>query len=422
MQTIFPDEIETLPLYGKVKTKQFAGLVNGTSEGNNKLFYWFCESDKGSHDPTTPLLIWLNGGPGASSLTGLFAEKLGPIKILANGTLQDNPDRITKKYHLMAIDNPVGSGFSASSTDAYVRSEYEMRSQFTEALRGFFERHPEYAANPLWVTGESYAGHYVPNIAWEIAVNATDLNLQGVVIGNGLYNMATQYQSIGKMAYGAGVIDDAVLAEMEGRQLQCEWAIRSSPATAGDFCENVTVRWLFTAEQAGDLFYYDVGLPDANFLDEITAAMGKYLNRPDVKTALHLEASSKWVQADEVGPVGNALLPDWPIRADTVIEHLLGLNLKVRLYNGVRDLSSCNHIGNAAVVSALKWEGAHTFAKTTNKPWPSRTSVEGHIKSVSTHHGGSLAYATLLRTGHLVPLVVPEAFSTLLDILLGDVE
>ena len=30
--------------------------------------------------------------------------------------------------------------------------------QFVHALRGFYERHPEYRQNPLWVTGESYAG------------------------------------------------------------------------------------------------------------------------------------------------------------------------------------------------------------------------------------------------------------------------
>ena len=84
---------------------------------------------------------------------------LGPQSITANGTLVDNPDRITKTYHLLTLDNPVGSGYSSTTSGAYVRSEAEMRTQAVAALRVFFSRHPEYAANPFWVTGESYAGH-----------------------------------------------------------------------------------------------------------------------------------------------------------------------------------------------------------------------------------------------------------------------
>ena len=97
-----------------------------------------------------------------------------------------HPDAITKRYHLLALDNPVGSGYSYTSSGAYVTSEFEMRTQAVAALRVFFQRHPEYTSRPFWVTGESYAGHYVPNIAWEVAVNASEIPLQGVVIGNGV--------------------------------------------------------------------------------------------------------------------------------------------------------------------------------------------------------------------------------------------
>ena len=281
----------------------------------NKLHYWFVESDKGN-PPGTPFLMWLNGGPGASSLTGLLAEKLGPQSIAANGTLVDNPDRITKKYHLLTLDNPVGSGYSMTTTGAYVNSEAEMRTQAVQALRVFFQRHPEYKGCPFWVTGESYAGHYVPNIAWEIAINATEIPLQGVTIGNGMYNMALQYPSVGQMAYGAGVIDGSMLTEMESRQKQCVDMINAQPKTAGQFCENVTVYWLFNKPDAaaGELFYYDIGLSDATYFDTITNAMGNYLNREDVKKAVHAEGAT-WTQADEKGPVADHLLPDWTVNS-----------------------------------------------------------------------------------------------------------
>lgn len=289
----------------------------------------------GQHGPDVPLLVWLNGGPGASSLTGLLAEKLGPQRLTTNGTLVDNPDTITNRYHLLTLDNPVGAGYSSTTDGAYVRSESQMRTQAVAALRVFFSRHPEYAGNPLWITGESYAGHYVPNIAWEIAVNATEMKLQGVVIGNGMYNMALQYPSVGRMAYGAGVIDARVLTEMERRQANCVSRIATAPATAGEYCENVTVYWLFSAAVAGELFYYDVGLEDAAFFDDTTAAMGTFLNRDDVKAAVHANGAT-WVQADEKGPVAAALLPDWTVNSDAVVGELLRLGYHVNMYNGVR--------------------------------------------------------------------------------------
>ena len=275
----------------------------------------------------------------------------------------------------------------------------------------------QYKGCPFWVTGESYAGHYVPNIAWEIAINATEIPLQGVTIGNGMYNMALQYPSVGQMAYGAGVIDGSMLTEMESRQKQCVDMIKAQPKTAGQFCENVTVYWLFNKPDAaaGELFYYDIGLSDATYFDTITNAMGNYLNREDVKKAVHAEGAT-WTQADEKGPVADHLLPDWTVNSDVVVKTLLELGYKANMYNGVRDCSSCNHIGNEAVLDALckpSTSPCAGYAASQAKPWPSIQQTDGYIRKA-----GNLTYATVLRTGHLVPTVVPKVYATLLEMLI----
>ena len=410
------DAVLSLPTYGKLQTTQYAGFVNGTADGDSQLFYWFAESDRGNA-PDVPLLLWLNGGPGASSITGLLLEKLGPLSMTLNSTLVDNPDRLTKNYHVLIFDNPVGSGYSYTTAKRYVRSEYEMRTQLVHALRLFFKLHPEYTTNKFWVTGESYAGHYVPNIAWEIAVNATEIPLQGVAIGNGMYNMKLQYPSVGPMAYSAGVIDERTLTEMGTRQDDCVAMIDSSPATAGAYCENVTVFWLYSQDgPGGQIFYYDVGIADGRYFDTLTEAMAMYLNREDTKAALHTQAAvDGWRQADEVGPVADNLLADWTVNSDDILVKLLERNLKVRLYNGVRDLSSCNHLGNLAVLLNLEWAGKAVFKSAPFTPWPSGTQVDGHMR-----RAGLLEYATVLRTGHLVPTVVPDVFAALLADFLRD--
>lgn len=408
------DQVISLPGYGAPKTKHYAGFSEATPDGRNKLFYYFVEADVGSSSAATPFLIWLNGGPGASSLMGLMVENLGPQQMAANSSLVDNVHRITKKYHLMAVDNPVGAGFSYTEAEAYVRSEEEMRQQFVHALRAFYDKHPEYKRNPLWVTGESYAGKYVPNIAFELATAAQEINFQGIVVGNGLYNETAQYQTIGEMAYGAGVIDETLLNEERRREASCLAAIGEQWEKAGDFCENVTVRWLYTgpAAAAGELFYYDFGAADAAMLDDLTVSMGKYLNRADVKLALHAGGST-WMNADETGPVARALAADFTRPSAPVVAALLEMGKNVVLYNGVRDGSVCNHLGNLRALLAMSWSGAAEFAASMNSPWPSKENVLGHIRGAR-----GLRYATVMRTGHLVPAVVPESFATLLDIVL----
>jgi carboxypeptidase C (cathepsin A) len=407
-----------LPTYGPPKTKHFAGLVNSTQTGENKLFYYFVEADVGSASDETPFLIWLNGGPGASSMMGLLVENLGPQKITVNSTLVDNEDRITKKYHLMVVDNPVGSGYSFTQTGAYVKSEEEMRTQFVHGVREFFKLHPEYRKNPLWVTGESYAGKYVPNIAYEMAVNATEIPLQGIVVGNGLYDELVQYTTIGKFAFGAGVIDERTLREEQAREALCLEKIKNQWSLAGDYCENQTVRWLYVGKDAvaGEMFYYDIGMPDAKEFDAITSHMSGYLNRADVKAALHVE-SATWVNADETGPVAEALRADFTKASAPVIAKLLESGKQVTLYNGVRDGSVCNHIGNLEALLNMEWSGQSEFANSSNIPWPSHANVLGHMRSAK-----NLRFATVLRTGHLVPTVVPDSYAILLDMAVKPVK
>jgi carboxypeptidase C (cathepsin A) len=148
--------------------------------------------------------------------------------------------------------------------------------------------------------------------------------------------------------------------------------------------------------------------------------MASYLNREDVRTALHTTTGQPWTQADEVGPVAAALLPDWTVNSDQVVEELLRLKLSVRMYNGVRDVSSCNHMGNLEVISHMKWDGAAKFAVAKNVPWPSASQVEGYIRTDSGDcASSSFCYATVLRTGHLVPTVVPAIFAQLLEVFLA---
>lgn len=412
--TATSDRVIDLPSYGPVKGLQYAGLVEVNKTYDKHLFYWFVEAAAGNVPGETPLLIWMNGGPGASSITGLLTENIGPITLQMHGksiTLKDNPYTWSGNHHIIIIDNPVGAGFSYTKKGGWVTSEEEMRREFYSGLAGFLRLHPEYSTNPVWVTGESYAGKYVPNVAYEIHRHG-ELDLRGVIIGNGMISPRIQYAAIADYAFNQGVIDEHAYRLAKELFSACVQMIElGKNMEAKVFCEN-TVYWLYGDNETGaGQFYYDLGLADGQFFDDLTAAMSQWLNSDATRAALHV-GNHTWVQADETGPVADSLINDFVNdKSLEVLKELLDANkYKIVSYNGVRDGSLCNHVGNGRSLDAIPWEGQLRFREAANRPFRVAGAVAGYVRSF-----GRLSYFTLLRTGHLVPIVVPEVALALID-------
>merc|ERR1719240_985662 len=101
------DEVRELPGFGVPKERTLAGYVEVNRTSNGNLFYMMFEK-QGQSDASTPLLVWLNGGPGASSALGNFLEH-GPYRLQVNGSLSENPHTWNKLAHIVYVDNPVGT-------------------------------------------------------------------------------------------------------------------------------------------------------------------------------------------------------------------------------------------------------------------------------------------------------------------------
>ena len=100
--------------------RSISGYVDISADEH--IFFWFFEARNA--DPTTaPLTTWINGGPGTSSMVGLFQE-VGPCLIKSNGMVVDNPYSWTNASNLLFIDQPVQTGFSYSrTTPGYISPE-----------------------------------------------------------------------------------------------------------------------------------------------------------------------------------------------------------------------------------------------------------------------------------------------------------
>jgi hypothetical protein len=133
---------------------------------------------------------WLVIGPGCSSLDGFVYEQ-GPFSFSHDGkTLALRPYRWNLIANMVFIESPVGVGFSYSDDNNYKCDDDRTANEALHATMKFFEMFSEFKKNKFFITGESYAGIYVPTLA-EAIVKAeldgsyTGAPLTGIAVGNG---------------------------------------------------------------------------------------------------------------------------------------------------------------------------------------------------------------------------------------------
>ncbi|KAM0837929.1 hypothetical protein ACQ4PT_061317 [Festuca glaucescens] len=122
------DRVSFLP--GQPKSphvSHFSGYITVDPQSVRALFYWFFEAQK--HPSQKPLLLWLNGGPGCSSVGYGAASELGPLLINGNGTCLE--------FNKFAWNK---------AEDSYT------------FLVNWFKRFPQYKNHELYISGQSYAG------------------------------------------------------------------------------------------------------------------------------------------------------------------------------------------------------------------------------------------------------------------------
>ncbi|XP_070376941.1 venom serine carboxypeptidase-like isoform X2 [Dermacentor albipictus] len=133
--------------------KAFSGFIPVNDDKTSYLFFLLI---KATHTPwDKPLLLWLQGGPGKSSLFGQFLEN-GPLGINASGTLYHRHHTLVKQFHVIYLDQPVGSGYSFDTGGRYPSTLEEASIHIMRFLRRFLRLFPEYYGRSFYIAGESY--------------------------------------------------------------------------------------------------------------------------------------------------------------------------------------------------------------------------------------------------------------------------
>lgn len=347
-----PDLIPRLPGQAQPAAfKQYGGYVAINATAGRAFYYYFVEA---KHSPaTSPLTLWLNGGPGCSSVgVGAFTE-IGPFAPTSGELLVVNKYSWNKYSNLLFVESPAGVGFSYSNTS----SDYTSRpNDATTAednlsfLLNWLEKFPEFKGRSLYITGESYAGHYIPQLATNVisymkAHGTTILNLTAIAIGNPALDSTIDSESLVPYSWTHGLITYQ-LAEVITKycnfsadtfSTECNDAWEEAAHQLGnyinpydiivDICVSTSLYNQYTKNKVL-LKQKSLGM-DVCILNEVTT----YLNRQDVQDALHaFPLPYNWTICSSVIKYGQASSTMIPILKD-----LLNNGLPIFTYSGDED-------------------------------------------------------------------------------------
>ncbi|MCJ1311540.1 hypothetical protein MMC25_005213 [Agyrium rufum] len=401
--------------------KQYSGYLDD-NDNDKHLFYWFFES---RNDPKNdPVVLWLNGGPGCSSLTGLFLE-LGPSSVDENIKLVYNPYSWNANASVIFLDQPVNVGFSYSSGS--VSNTIAAGKDVYALLTLFFKQFPEYASQDFHIAGESYAGHYIPVFTSEILSHKKrNINLKSVLIGNGLTDGYTQYPHYRPMACGEGgwpaVLDESTCQSMDNALPRCQSLIQNcydsesvwSCVPASIYCNNAMIG----PYQRTGQNVYDVRGKCEDSSNLCYSALGyitKWLNKPEVMKALGVEVDSYDSCNFDINR--NFLFQgDWMQPFHRLVPDIID-QIPVLIYAGDADYI-CNWLGNHAWTEALEWPGQKSFNKLSLEPLTLAGASDGKETGQVKSHG-NFTFMRLFGAGHMVPYNQPEASLDFLNRWIG---
>ncbi|KAJ1434773.1 Serine carboxypeptidase, serine active site [Sesbania bispinosa] len=207
------DLVSNLPSQPPADFQHYAGYVTVNETNGRALFYWFYEAMTKPEEK--PLVLWLNGGPGCSSVGYGATQEIGPFLVDTDGKgLKFNNFSWNKEANMLFLESPVGVGFSYSNTTteyAHLGDDFTANDAYT-FLHNWFLKFPSYRTRTFYITGESYAGKYVPELAELILDRNKDpslhIDLKGILLGNPETSDAEDWQGLVDYAWSHAVISD----------------------------------------------------------------------------------------------------------------------------------------------------------------------------------------------------------------------
>ncbi|KAJ7955274.1 Carboxypeptidase [Quillaja saponaria] len=415
---------------------QFSGYITVNEDHGRALFYWFFEAQ--SQPSKKPLLLWLNGGPGCSSIGYGAAVELGPLIVDKNGAgLLHNTYSWYQEANLLFVESPVGVGFSYTNTssDLTKLDDNFVAEDAYKFLVNWLQRFPQFNSHDFFIAGESYAGHYIPQLA-ELVIDRNQdktkypfINLKGFIVGNPETDDYYDNKGLLEYAWSHSVISDQVYdkAKQTCTFKESVWSDECNDAISQVYQEykeidiyniyapacNIKSTSSLDVDSEVNFFLKQRKMRIFGGYDPCYSTYAEeYFNRVDVQAVLHADTkvgktNEKWKVCNDyiLGRYNMTVFSILP-----VYTKLIKGGLKIWVYSGDTD-------GRLPVIGTRYWiEALGLPLKSGWHSWYHNDQVGGRIVEYE-----GLTMVTVRGAGHLVPLNKPtEALSLIHSFLTGE--
>ncbi|XP_027346904.1 serine carboxypeptidase-like 31 [Abrus precatorius] len=417
------DLVTNLPGQPHVDFQHYAGYVTVNETNGRALFYWFYEAITKPEEK--PLVLWLNGGPGCSSVGYGATQEIGPFLVDTDGQgLKFNNFSWNREANMLFLESPVGVGFSYSN----VTSDYEqLGDDFTANdaytfLQNWLLKFPSYRTRTFYIAGESYAGKYVPELAELIHDRNNDpslyIDLKGILLGNPETSDAEDWIGLVDYAWSHAVISDETHQIIKTscdfnssdpwRNEDCSQAVDEVLKQYNEidiYSLYTSVCFASTARSNGQPMQTSMNKRSSKMMPRIMGGYDPCLddyakafyNRPDVQKALH---ASDGYNLKNWSICNNKIFNNWADSKPSVIpiyKKLISAGLRIWVYSGDTDgrvpvLSTRYSLSSLALPVTKPW-----------RPWYHENEVSGWVEEYQ-----GLTFATFRGAGHAVPCFKPS--------------
>lgn len=377
----------------------YSGMISMNALTQSSLFYWLFESIGGNiTTDSRPLVLWLQGGPGCSGSLGMLFENISPLTVFndqANVFDTDLNYTWATDYHVMSIDFPYGAGYSyANAATDEKNTTLTATNYLYKMLTKLQAKYPTWFNRSFYILGESYGGHWVPGLAYNILINNQTggqlLNLKGIAIGDPWVDPPTQTQSYAKYSLATSLINYNQYNIISYYQNQVTQYLNSnSPYQAEANWENT---YNTVVSFANGINVYNV----REYGDYSFNYIGQWLNKASTKASLNVPSFAFWVGCNDT--IYDYYKADIMTSTIPYISYILSQGLKVMIYNGQDDLI-VNTPGIEGMINSLNVTG---FSAATKQNWSVDGRIAGYVQGA-----GNFTFVVVLKSGHMVPYDQP---------------
>ncbi|AMD22180.1 HGL160Cp [Eremothecium sinecaudum] len=419
--------------------EMYAGqlALSEVADINRRLFFWRFSEKVPAQGSSDTLILWLNGGPGCSSMDGALLE-LGPFRVNDDGHLYPNPGSWHTKGDILFVDQPAGAGFSELGNGWYLDNLNSVTTEMITFLTNYYTVFPEDRKKKLIIAGESYAGQYIPYLADGILSSKKldeDGNaffpLESIMIGNGWID--PQHQSLSYLPF---LEEKGIITSRTPRYrslLEMQEACRNSVLTPEqpfltDECNNIfgaiiqATRDVRQAENRQCINIYDYTLREpypscgANWPPGVHN-IPKFFQLPGVKDALHITVNPERLWEECNVDVFDHLTNPKVSPAVELLPKLLNCGLEILLFNGENDVI-CNNLGVEALIANLTWQGETGFSRNADYyDWVTEDATT-HIRDPAgfVRRERGLTFVSVYNASHMVPINIGPVGTGIFDI------